>query len=200
MPVRVLAGVQHDGFLQTGAEAVPQHAQPAKVLTAHPAARLDLEGDHLAVIAFKDEIGFVARFGAEVPGRNRRVRPADLLEDLPDCECLQEVAVLGEGRGCRLGDLLRGEVEQPGAAPIRIGAESSEPFMEPFYAADQGIFTRNGVTATAEAFGNGSVVLNAVIGNALDIGNTDLIPIANAVNHGFDLAIIASGGLHQQNR
>ena len=68
--------------------------------------------------------------------------------------------------------------------------------MEPFYAADQGFFTRHQVNATTEPFGNGSVVLNAVIGNALDIGNTDLIPIANAVNHGFDLAIIASGGLH----
>jgi len=82
------------------------------------------------------------------------------------------------------------------AAPIRIGAEASEPFMEPFYAEEQGIFVRDRVAVTTEAFGNGSVVLDAVLGNALDIGNTDLIPIANAVNHGFDLAIIASGGLH----
>ena len=82
------------------------------------------------------------------------------------------------------------------APAMRVGAEASEPFMEPFYAADQGIFTRLGLNVDLQNFGNGSVVMDAVMGGALDIGNNDLIPIANAYNRGVDLAIIAGGGLH----
>jgi NitT/TauT family transport system substrate-binding protein len=129
-----------------------------------------------------------------------RMRAVYAREDFGACGELGRMQLTRARAMGILGTLPVAFAALPGRAadvvPIRIGAESSEPFMEPFYAADQGIFTRNGVTATTEAFGNGSVVLNAVIGNALDIGNTDLIPIANAVNHGFDLAIIASGGLH----
>src|SRR5438046_451714 len=40
VPVRVLAGVQHDGFLQAAAKAVLQDAEPAEVFAAHPAACL----------------------------------------------------------------------------------------------------------------------------------------------------------------
>jgi NitT/TauT family transport system substrate-binding protein len=82
------------------------------------------------------------------------------------------------------------------APAMRVGAEASEPFMEPFYAADQGFFTAHGLDVDTQAFGNGAVTMDAVIGGALDIGNTDLIPLANAYNRGVDLAIVAGGGMH----
>jgi hypothetical protein len=110
----MLAGVQHDGFYQAGAEAFLQDSKAAQVIAADPAARLDLEGDHLAVITLKYEIHLITRLGAEVPGRYRRVRPADLLEDLPYRERFEQVAVLGKRRGCGLRDLLRAEIQQPG--------------------------------------------------------------------------------------
>ena len=81
-------------------------------------------------------------------------------------------------------------------APMRIGAEASEPFMEPFYAADLGLFAKHNLVAETQNFGNGSVVLPAVLSNAMDIGNTDLVPIAKAFLAGTDVAIIAGGGLH----
>ena len=56
------------------------------------------------------------------------------------------------------------------AAPIRIGAESSEPFMEPFYAQVQGFFTRNGVTATTESVSSYSQPMGAAAAN---IGTQD---------------------------
>src|SRR3984957_11249544 len=80
--------------------------------------------------------------------------------------------------------------------PMRVGAEASEPFMEPFYAADQGFFAAHGLDVETQVFGNGAVTMDAVLGGALDIGNTDLIPLANAYNRGADLAIVAGGGLH----
>jgi NitT/TauT family transport system substrate-binding protein len=79
---------------------------------------------------------------------------------------------------------------------MRVGAEASEPFMEPFYAADQGFFAAHGLDVETQAFGNGAVTMDAVLGGALDIGNTDLIPLANAYNRGADLAIVAGGGMH----
>jgi NitT/TauT family transport system substrate-binding protein len=92
-----------------------------------------------------------------------------------------------------LSPLAAGATDGP---PMRVGAEASEPFMEPFYAADQGFFTAHGLNVETQQFGNGSVTMDAVLGGALDIGNTDLIPLANACNRGVDLAIVAGGGMH----
>ena len=47
-----------------------------------------------------------------VGGGDRRVEPAGLLEYFPDGEGLEQVPVFGEGCGCGLGDLLRGEAQQ----------------------------------------------------------------------------------------
>jgi NitT/TauT family transport system substrate-binding protein len=81
-------------------------------------------------------------------------------------------------------------------APIRVGAEASEPFMEAFYGQDAGLFAQRGLSVETQPLSNGGAVLQAVLGNALDVGNTDLIQLANAYNRGVELAVIASGGMH----
>jgi hypothetical protein len=48
----VLARIQHDGLLQSGAEALPELSQSTQIFSTDPRAGLDLEGDHLAVVAF----------------------------------------------------------------------------------------------------------------------------------------------------
>src|SRR5258707_188520 len=92
-------GVEDDRFLEPRAEAVLQLAEAAEVVGADPGTGLDLEGDYVTVVALKHEVNLVAGFGAEVPGGDWRIRPAGLLEDLPDSEGFEEVAIVGESRG-----------------------------------------------------------------------------------------------------
>jgi len=88
-------------------------AGTAEVFAADPGAGLDLDGDYLTIVALKHEVGLVAGFGAEVPGGDRRIGPAGLLEHLPDSEGFEQVPVFGEGRRRGLSDLMRGKVQQP---------------------------------------------------------------------------------------
>jgi hypothetical protein len=69
----MFAGVQDDRFLQPGAETFFELAKTAEVFAANPGACLYLDTDYLAIVAFQHEVDFVAGFGAEVPGGDRRV-------------------------------------------------------------------------------------------------------------------------------
>jgi hypothetical protein len=73
VPVSVLTAVEDDGFLQPRAKPVFQETKAAQVFTADAGACFDLEGDYLAVVAFKDEVYLVARLRAKVADRYRSV-------------------------------------------------------------------------------------------------------------------------------
>jgi NitT/TauT family transport system substrate-binding protein len=79
---------------------------------------------------------------------------------------------------------------------LRVGAEVIETSMEAYYADEQGFYTHRGLTVATQSFANNSVVLEGIIANQIDIGNTDLIVLANAFNRGVDVAIVAGGALH----
>ncbi len=68
-----MTGIEDDGFLQAGAESLPQKAQAVQVFAANAGPCLDLEGDDLAVVALEDKIYFVAALGPEVPDSYRGV-------------------------------------------------------------------------------------------------------------------------------
>ena len=80
-------------------------------------------------------------------------------------------------------------------ADISIGVVLAEPYMEPYYADNLGFFKRNGLNPNIQVFPNASITLQAVIGNALDIGTANLIQLASAVNRGADVTIVAAGGM-----
>src|ERR1700735_5124993 len=80
--------------------------------------------------------------------------------------------------------------------PIRIGTSLSDPFLEPFYAQEKGFFKDAGLTADVQSLFNGSAELAAIQGGSLDIGNTDLIVLANAFNRGVDVGVVASGAAY----
>ena len=85
-------------------------------------------------------------------------------------------------------------------AQVRIGTSLSDPFLEPFYAQEEGFFTSNGLAADVQALSNGSTVMAAVLGGALDVGNTDLIQLANAYNRGVAVGVIAAGAVYDASR
>ena len=87
---------------------------------------------------------------------------------------------------------------QPAAA-IRIGTTGAEPYLQPYFAQDQGYFTRAGLNVDVQSFANAGIALQAVVGGALDIGCANLIQVANGFNRGVDMAIVAAGGMYAAN-
>ncbi len=81
-------------------------------------------------------------------------------------------------------------------APVRIGTSLSDPFLEPYYGVDQGFFANAGINADVQALANGSTIMAAVLGGALDTGNTDLTQLANAYNRGGDVGVVAAGAIY----
>ena len=83
----------------------------------------------------------------------------------------------------------------PPAANISIGIVLAEPYMEPYYADTLGFFKRAGLNPNVQVFPNASITLEAVVGNALNIGTANLIQLASAYNRGVDVTIVAGGGM-----
>jgi NitT/TauT family transport system substrate-binding protein len=82
----------------------------------------------------------------------------------------------------------------PGA-DISIGVVLAEPYMQPYYADNLGFFKKAGLNPNIQVFPNASITLQAVVGNALDIGTANLIQLASAFNRGVDVTIVAAGGM-----
>ena len=89
-----------------------------------------------------------------------------------------------------------GTVNAQAAYPVRIGTSLSDPFLEPYYGAEQGFFTSAGVAADVETLSNGATIMTALLGGALDTGNTDLTQLANAYNRGVDFGVVAAGAIY----
>ncbi|TCO53132.1 hypothetical protein [Actinocrispum wychmicini] len=75
------------------AKPVSQGSDPPQILTMDTGSCLDLKRENRAVITLKDKVDLVCCGGAKVPDRDRRIPPADLLEDLT------HVPVLGQHSG-----------------------------------------------------------------------------------------------------
>jgi len=75
---------------------------------------------------------------------------------------------------------------------VRIGAFLIDPFLEPYYAQDQGMFAKAGLQADIQSLTT-QASLAALIGNSLEFANSDLVPIANARSRGLDVVIVAAG-------
>ena len=81
------------------------------------------------------------------------------------------------------------------ATDISIGVVLAEPYMQPYYADELGFFKKAGLNPNIQVFPNASITLQAVVGNALDIGTANLIQLASAFNRGVDVTIVAAGGM-----
>jgi NitT/TauT family transport system substrate-binding protein len=89
----------------------------------------------------------------------------------------------------------------PGAAqteaPIRIAASLTEPYMLPYYAVDIGTFTHAGLNVELTTQPTVASVVEAVASNNADVGQGDVIQLANAITRGnLPLAIFAGGGIY----
>jgi ABC-type nitrate/sulfonate/bicarbonate transport system substrate-binding protein len=82
------------------------------------------------------------------------------------------------------------------ASAVRIGSTPSDSFAQPYFAADQGYFTRAGLTATISNFTAGGPIVQACAAGAIDVGIADSIAIANAVHGGVPFALFAGSAFY----
>lgn len=80
--------------------------------------------------------------------------------------------------------------------PIRIGTVAADTYAEGLYAVDAGFFSRAGLNVDIRVFPGSGAVAVAAAGNAVDIGLTDAVVLANATNRGVPLTVIAGCGLY----
>ena len=80
---------------------------------------------------------------------------------------------------------------------LRVLTVASDPGALPFYAQENGFFTRAGVSVDVATMGNGAAIMAAVAGDAAEIGNSNAGTIAAGVLQGLPFTIIADGGLYE---
>jgi len=89
-------------------------------------------------------------------------------------------------------------VRAESADAIRVGTSAIDGYLEPYYAADQGFFARAGLDVDVELFSGGARVTTAIAANAIDIGISNPISLANAADHGLPMVLVAAGVLYNR--
>lgn len=79
---------------------------------------------------------------------------------------------------------------------IRLGAAINDSYAEPYFAVDAGFFGRSGVNVELTTFPSAPAMIQAAVGNAVDVGTADVIQVGNAFNHGVPLMVFAGAGLY----
>jgi NitT/TauT family transport system substrate-binding protein len=84
-------------------------------------------------------------------------------------------------------------------AVLRVGTPGNDGNALAYYAFENGVFRKYGITAQIQTIrtGSGAGIAGAVIGGALDIGEGDIIAVAAAREHGLPLLLIAPSFLHR---
>jgi NitT/TauT family transport system substrate-binding protein len=80
--------------------------------------------------------------------------------------------------------------------PVRIAVGSADAFAEGFYATDMGFFTKAGLNADLSVMNSGAQILTAAGANAIDVGISNTVNLANAIAHGAPFTIVAGAGLY----
>lgn len=97
--------------------------------------------------------------------------------------------------GAAVAALSRGARAQ--AATIRFGTSPfADSYLLPTYAAEMGFFKNAGLNVELTGFPSAGAVGIALAGNALDVGHSDVIVVANAFNHGVPWRLFAGGGIY----
>jgi len=80
---------------------------------------------------------------------------------------------------------------------IRFGGSPfGETYYLPYFASDLGFFARAGLQVEFSNFTGAGLIIQAALGNAIDVGQCDVLGAANVYNRGFPLAYFAGGGMY----
>lgn len=87
-------------------------------------------------------------------------------------------------------------VRAQGNQVITIGAGSIEAHAEAYYAADQGLFRKNGLNADVQTMRSGAAIAAAVAGGDLQVGISSVLQLAEARCRDLPFVIITPGAVH----
>lgn len=79
---------------------------------------------------------------------------------------------------------------------LRIGAVPYDVGASPFYAYDQGIFTKHGLDVTVSVGSSGASIAAAVAGGSLDMGASNTVSLAQAYLNGVPFVLMAPSGAY----
>lgn len=79
---------------------------------------------------------------------------------------------------------------------IKVGAGLIEPQAEAYYAQELGLFKKHGLNVEVQTLRNGAAIAAAVAGNALQIGTSNAVQLAQAHQRDIPFVVIALGGIH----
>jgi NitT/TauT family transport system substrate-binding protein len=85
---------------------------------------------------------------------------------------------------------------QPAPLSVRVAATANDTYAEAYYALDRGTFAKAGLDAQVATFTNGATVTQAVVSGSADIGISNVVQIATAVQKGIPIRYFAGGGLY----
>ena len=80
-------------------------------------------------------------------------------------------------------------------APLRVGCVATDGFSEAWYAQEMGFFDQAGLKVEIMRMNNGQGSVTAVAGNAIDVGISSVIAIANAAISGIPMCYIGAGNM-----
>jgi NitT/TauT family transport system substrate-binding protein len=85
----------------------------------------------------------------------------------------------------------------PGLTTVRIVDAGQDVDAEAFYAQDLGIFKKYGINAdiTLLRKGGGAAAVAAIAGGAADVGEGDIVSVANAHQRGIPIVLLAPSGI-----
>jgi NitT/TauT family transport system substrate-binding protein len=88
-----------------------------------------------------------------------------------------------------------GSVRAQDTTPVRIGITPIDPASTGFYAADLGLYAKDGLNASVQMMGNSGAVLEALVGGSLDIGYVGITTGETAFKKGLPIVMIAPTGI-----
>ncbi len=80
--------------------------------------------------------------------------------------------------------------------PLRVAATANDTYAEAYYAQDRGFFAKAGLNVELTTFANGASVAQAVAGGGVDVGISNVVQIASAVEHNIPFKYFAGGGMY----
>lgn len=78
---------------------------------------------------------------------------------------------------------------------MRVACNAVAAYSEAIFAQDMGFFKKAGLNTELVLLGTGAEIVNAVAGNAADLGVSNTVGLANAFQHGIPLQYLCSGGM-----
>lgn len=81
---------------------------------------------------------------------------------------------------------------------IRCATVANDGYVEPYYALEQGFFQRAGLNVDVQMFSSGARITDGIVAGALDVGISNPISLANAVDHGLPMSFFAGGVMYNR--